>query len=236
MATTPLLSDEELASQSQGGSLAAFEELVSRYEGRIFAFVSQFCRNPTDAREVTQETFVKAFQAIAQFNRRHPFASWLFTIARRKCIDHHRASPPVMEPVPELPDANDPAELLARQEDGRALWNLARRLLPGVQYQALWLRYAEGMDVQEIARVLRKTKVHVKVLLFRARRALASELEAQRRPEALKSVESAPLERRAPALREPGTPEPRRAGALRSGAAGLGSGTLAGCIFQNPRY
>jgi RNA polymerase sigma-70 factor (ECF subfamily) len=172
-------SDEELARQTQAGSLAAFEELVYRYEGRIYGFVANSCRNGTDAREVAQDTFVRAFQAIGQFDCRRGFASWLFTIARRKCIDQHRAAPPVAdEAVPELTDDNDPAELLARREERQDLWGLARRHLPEAQFQSLWLRYAEGMSVAGIAQVLRKTQTHIKVLLFRARQALGRELKA----------------------------------------------------------
>jgi RNA polymerase sigma-70 factor, ECF subfamily len=174
------LFDEELARETRAGSLAAFEELVYRYEGRIYAFVTQCCRNRADAQELTQDTFVRAFQAIAQFDPRRGFAPWLFTIARRKCIDHHRAAPPAVaeEPMPELPDLVDPSELLARREERENLWQLARRRLPEAQFQALWLRYAEDMSVAGIARVLGKTQTHVKVLLFRARNTLARELKA----------------------------------------------------------
>ena len=176
-------SDEELARQTQAGSLVAFEELVYRYEGRIYGFVSNSCRNGTDAREVTQDTFVRAFQAIGQFDSRHGFAAWLFTIARRKCIDQYRAAPPLAdEAVPELTDDNDPAELLARREERQDLWGLARRRLPESQFQALWLRYAEGMSVAGIALVLRKTQTHIKVLLFRSRQLLGRELKARQVP------------------------------------------------------
>jgi RNA polymerase sigma-70 factor, ECF subfamily len=172
-------SDEELARQSQAGSLAAFEELVYRYEGRVYGFVANWCGNGADAREVTQDTFVRAFQAIDRFDCRRGFAAWLFTIARRKCIDRHRAAPPAADALmPELPDDNDPAELLARQEERRGLWELARCRLPEAQFQALWLRYVEELSVAGIAQVLRKTQTHVKVLLFRARAVLGRELKA----------------------------------------------------------
>ena len=171
-------SDEDLVQRSQNGSLAAFEELVSRYERRIYGFVLHLCGNAADAAEVTQEAFVRAFRAIGQFKARHRFAAWLFTIARRKCIDHRRSRPPTAdEPLPEEPDIHDPAELLAAQEDRDELWYLARHSLPEVQFQALWLRYAEEMNVAEVARVLRKTRTHVKVMLFRARRTLGQELK-----------------------------------------------------------
>jgi RNA polymerase sigma-70 factor, ECF subfamily len=176
------LTDEELARETRAGSLAAFEELVYRYEQRIYAFITQCCHNSADARELTQDTFVRAFQAIAQFDPRRGFAPWLFTIARRKCIDHHRAAPLAMadDPVPELADPVDPSELLAQREERENLWQLARRRLPEGQFQALWLKYAEEMDVAGIARVLSKTQTHVKVLLFRARSTLARELKAAR--------------------------------------------------------
>jgi RNA polymerase sigma-70 factor (ECF subfamily) len=158
--------------------LSAFEELVYRYEGRIYRFIRNFCRNETDAREVTQDTFVRPCQAIQQFDARRTFAPWLFTIARRKWIDHYRSARPVAEePVPEQVETDDPAELLARREDGQDLWRRARACLPETQFQALWLRYAEDLSVAAAAQVLRKTQTHVKVLLFRARQTLARELD-----------------------------------------------------------
>jgi RNA polymerase sigma-70 factor (ECF subfamily) len=145
----------------------------------VYGFIAKCCRNGADAREVTQETFVRAFQAIGQFDCRRGFCPWLFTIARRKCIDHHRAAPSTTdEAMPDLPDDNDPAELLARQEERQNLWELARRRLPETQFQALWLRYAEEMSVAGIAQVLHRTQTHVKVLLFRALQALAREFRA----------------------------------------------------------
>jgi len=165
--------------------MEAFEELVSRYEHRVYAFAAQWRRNPADAREVTQDAFVRAFQAMGQFDTRRPFAPWLFAIARRRCIDAHRRVRPVSENAPpDLPDYDDPAELLARQEDGRNLWRLARRHLPHAQFQALWLRYAEDMRPAEIARALGKTQLAVRVLLFRARQTLAAKLDRPGRPAA----------------------------------------------------
>ena len=170
--------DAELARQSQAGSLPAFEELVYRYEARIYGFLLKSCGNETDARELTQDTFVRAFQAMLQFDARREFAPWLFSIARRKLIDRVRARRTVSEePAPESLDLMDPAESLARSEDSQNLWARARRKLPAIQFQALWLRYVEDMDVAQVAQVVGRTRTHVKVLLFRARTALAKELQ-----------------------------------------------------------
>ena len=171
------MTDQELARRVQGGSACAFEELVYRYEQRIFAFASQFCRNREDAREVTQDTFVKAWQAMSQFDCQRDFAAWLFTIARHKAIDRCRAMPPHSECSGQEPtDDRDPGRLLANREEGEQLWRVARRLLADNHYQALWLRYAEDMDLPQIAQVLGKTRVHIKVMLFRARQTLSREL------------------------------------------------------------
>ncbi|HSU53236.1 MAG TPA: sigma-70 family RNA polymerase sigma factor [Candidatus Dormibacteraeota bacterium] len=175
-------SDEALATQAQGGSLTAFEELVLLYEKRIYRFVRDCCGNDTDAVEVTQDTFVKAFQAIAQFDGKHAFAAWLFTIARRKCVDRYRAQRalPDTECLPKPAACLDPSETLSHAEEWQNVWECARELLPESQYQALWLRYAEDMDLPQIALVLRKTRTHVKVLLFRARSRLTKEMRRNR--------------------------------------------------------
>lgn len=177
MSEGPEISDGELVRQTRAGSLDAFEQLVYRYEHRVYAFVAQFCSNATDARDITQDAFVKASQSLHQFDVRREFAPWLFTIARRKWIDRRRAAPPSAEAaLPEEIDVNHPGELLAQEEDRQQLWRLAKRSLAEDQYQALWLRYAEDLDVAQIAQVLGKTRVHVKVLLFRARQILSRHL------------------------------------------------------------
>lgn len=174
------VSDEELARKARAGSLSDFEELVHRYQRRIFRFVANSFANQADAQEVTQEVFVTAYVNLGRFNPEKSFATWLFTIARRKCVDRHRAARPTENEIPELLDLNDPASLLANREEGEQLWGTARRALPELQFQALWLRYAEEMSVETIARVLGRTKIHVKVLLFRARTRLARELKPER--------------------------------------------------------
>jgi RNA polymerase sigma-70 factor (ECF subfamily) len=191
-------SDEDLARESQAGSLVAFEELVFRYERRIYGFVLQFCGNSADAAEIAQESFLKAFRNIAQYNPRRSFPGWLFTIARHHCIDYHRAAPPFAETTPPEDTVTvDPAESLATQEERDSLWSLAGQVLPSAQFQALWLTYAEGMRAKEIARVMGRTNTYVKVMLFRARRTLRRALEESR-----SDVLS---------IRPPSTPEPSTA-------------------------
>ncbi|HEY5911850.1 MAG TPA: sigma-70 family RNA polymerase sigma factor [Verrucomicrobiae bacterium] len=187
--TTP---DEDLARQGRAGSLAAFEKLVRRYERRIYSFAARCCGSAEDAAEITQDTFVKAYQALNQFDAGRNFGTWLFTIARRKCIDRRRTAGPAPAEMPELMEPDNPAEKLVREEDAAAIWSRAARLLPPNQFQALWLRYVEDMTVAEVARVLRKTRTHVKVLLFRARRTLARHLSSEA-PQTASAADFRPL-------------------------------------------
>ena len=161
--------------------MSSFEELVHRYEARIYRFIASNCRSAGDAQEVTQDVFVAAFRGLGKFDASRSFQTWLFTIARRKCVDHHRVAKLVNDEFPpEQADGNDPAVLLSRREEEQSLWRLARRVLPELQFHALWLRHAEDMSVAEVARVLGRTRTHVKVLLFRARLRLDGELSGER--------------------------------------------------------
>jgi RNA polymerase sigma-70 factor (ECF subfamily) len=173
------ISDRHLVEQAQAGSFPAFEQLVLRYQSRIFQFILQSCRCQEDACELTQDTFVRAFQSLSTFRPAQHFPPWLFTIARHKCIDHYRRPSirnRVFEPLPEPIDDLDPGELLASAEERRSLWTLAREVLSTLHFQALWLRYAEDMNIAQIAEVLGVSSTHVKVALFRARQALGGHL------------------------------------------------------------
>jgi RNA polymerase sigma-70 factor, ECF subfamily len=171
-------SEADLTRAAGAGSMPAFEQLVRLYESRVFSFITVLCRNREDAREITQDTFVRAFQAMPKFDPEQPFGPWLFTIARRKFIDHCRTKGrSYSHDKPEESDLNTPAELMARREDAAELWRVARHILPDLQFQAIWLRYAEDMDVSQVSSVLGRSQTHVKVLLFRARMALAKRLE-----------------------------------------------------------
>jgi RNA polymerase sigma-70 factor (ECF subfamily) len=211
------VTDEELARQTRAGSHAAFEKLVFRYEERVYQFVAKSCRSAADALEITQDTFVRAFQGMERFDVERNFAAWLFTIARRRCIDHFRAQPPLADAaMPELTDGDDPAAAMARREDGQGVWALARRELSAAQFEVLWLKYAEDMSVEQIAQVVRKTKTHVKVMLFRARESLGEKLQQAARDEARpKPRETDGVEKKStPAMRAGGGEPSNRVGTV----------------------
>ncbi len=172
-------SDEQLAREAQqAGCMAPFETLVHRYEERIFAFLKCRVDCMQDAQDLTQGVFVQAYRKIRKFNPRYPFASWLFTIARRMSISHYRKA--CILDVPALPgelfDGNNPGREAAWNDAREKLWGVARGLLPESQFAALYLRAAEQMSIMDIAHALQKSPSHVKVLLHRARRNMVQQL------------------------------------------------------------
>lgn len=170
--------DEELATLAQGGARAAFGELVERFEGRLVAFLRRRTRSAQTAEELAQETFLRAWQSLARYRDQYRFSTWLFTIANRLAVDHYRLAlrergTSVGERVA-APAADRPQRL---EELGRT-WAVAERVLSEEQSAALWLRYGADLGIPDIAHVLGRTNVGVRVLLFRARERLAKELGA----------------------------------------------------------
>lgn len=156
-------------------------ELFRRYQGCVYQWCYRYARDHERAMDLSQEVFLGAYQSLKSFAGRAGFSSWLFAIARNKAIDRLRSRKEVSDQdAPENPDYDDPAVLLVRREDNAEIWQRARQVLPELQFQAVWLRYVEDMDVAGIAAVLGKTKTHVKVLLFRARRLLAASVSSAR--------------------------------------------------------
>jgi RNA polymerase sigma-70 factor (ECF subfamily) len=169
------LSAEDLARQVQAGSSAAFSQLVGMHVDRLYRYLRLRTRTHQDAEDLVQETFLRAYGSIARFQPDKRFSTWLFTIATRLAVDHHRARRTGVDvETLDPPDdrASDPHQAVVRQEQRDWLWLQARQALPGSQFAVLWLRYAEDMPVKEIAAIVGKTRIHVKVLLHRARRKL----------------------------------------------------------------
>lgn len=183
-------SDEELAVEASRGSEAAFRELVERFERPVFGLIVRIVRRPELAEELAQETFVKAWRALARFDPERKFSSWLFKIAHNAALDSLRRKgeetlsldEPVAEgegprELPADPNAEDPLLRLTARGAGRALERAIAGLRP--QYrEVLLLRFAEGLAYEEIAEVLGAPLGTVKVHLFRARKELAAAMRA----------------------------------------------------------
>ncbi len=197
---------EALVSRAQSGSLDAFTEVVARFEGRLFNFIARRLgggRRPivADAEDLTQEAFLRAWRNLGDFRPTHKFSTWLFTIAGRLVVDHLRHQGVRKAAAESIAhDANRRMHDQQRERsplvdvESRNLWTIARETLTDEQHAALWLRYAEDLSPGEVARVLGRSEVSVRVMLFRARKALAPHaMSMLRGQEHKKEMRSSPV-------------------------------------------
>jgi len=156
--------DEELVARSQGGDLDSFNQLVLRWERPIYALAYRVIGREEDARDVAQETFLRAFRALKGFKGQAKFSSWLYRITLNLCRDwirRERRTPVVQPPegidVIELAGETSPSEsieeLVSRHELGRAVGK-AMSQLPEEQRTAIILKEYHGLTFQEIADLL----------------------------------------------------------------------------------
>jgi len=166
---TPDFNETALVERSRRGSTAAFGELVSHYHGRVFGFLLTLSRHRQDAEDLTQETFLLAWRKFGQFDPEQPLLPWLFTLARHQSISALRKARPLPSTLP-FPADPEPAM------SAPWLWEVARLKLKPDAYSAIWLHYNEEMPVRDVAAILGKREIAVKVLLHRARKTLAEAL------------------------------------------------------------
>jgi RNA polymerase sigma-70 factor (ECF subfamily) len=86
------VSDEALVARARRGASGAFEELVTRYQGRIHRFAFRMCRNADDAEEITQEAFLHAYRGLGSFAGDARFGTWLYRIAMNEALMRRRAA------------------------------------------------------------------------------------------------------------------------------------------------
>jgi RNA polymerase sigma-70 factor (ECF subfamily) len=177
--------DEELAREARAGSRRSFEELARRYKRRLFVYLRSRVGSDEDAEDLVQDTLLKLYRNIAGYDPAYRFSTWLYTSAGRLAIDAYRRGAAEREKMTraKVEDAPDPAARVEEASGASGVWDTARTL-GGDRFRVLWLRYGEDMSVEEIAAVMRRTRLAVRVLLHRARTSLAGRLGPEASPAA----------------------------------------------------
>jgi RNA polymerase sigma-70 factor, ECF subfamily len=172
------------------GDATAYRGLVERYEGRLYAAVYGMVRNPEDARDLAQDTFIKAYKNLHRFRLESSFYTWLYRIGMNVCIDHHRrrklrrteefdegiaarTSEGAIDPSHRKLDPGK--DLERKQLHARIM--AAMDELPDDQRQVIVLREIEGMSYKEIADVMEIPEGTVMSRLFYARKKLQASLK-----------------------------------------------------------
>jgi RNA polymerase sigma-70 factor (ECF subfamily) len=179
--------DEELVARSVRGDLDSFNQLVLRWERPIYALAYRVIGREEDARDVCQETFLRAFRALSGFKGQAKFSSWLYRITLNLCRDwirRERRTPVLQAPedvdLAELAAEREPVEsiedVIARRDQSRAVAR-AMTALTGDQRTAIILKEYHGLTFQEIADLLHCPLSTVKTRLYQGLTVLRRELE-----------------------------------------------------------
>jgi RNA polymerase sigma-70 factor (ECF subfamily) len=184
-------SADDLMSGVQRGDMNAYQELIRRYQKKVFRVICGYHRDPEDAMEVLQDTFLKVYLARDTWEHRTSFPAWLYRIAINASIDRYRrrdkANKAPLDDVmeyqgrksPILAPSRTPLDRLQQEERRRLLEDAIRRL-PYRQREVLSLRYFGEMQLAEIAQVLRCPLGTVKSNLHKAVNSLKSLLIDQK--------------------------------------------------------
>ena len=190
MATSyEILSDEEVVARVLAGETAMFEIIMRRHNQRLYRVARAILRNDTEAEDVMQDAYVRAYEHLDQFAGRAKFSTWLTRIAVHEALARqHRAHRyQELEPMSEREgDPMDRLASLAPDPEQQAASSEIRRLLEEAveklpdPYRVIFvLRDIEELDTSEAAEILEITEENVKVRLHRARAMLRKSLYAR---------------------------------------------------------
>jgi RNA polymerase sigma-70 factor, ECF subfamily len=181
------LGDEELVARSQNGDRTAFEELVARHQQKAYRIAFDFARDREDAKDLSQEAFLKAYTNIRHFDGRSSFYTWFYRIVVNVCLDYKRRQQRraaeefnetmerELEPGHQAGQSITPDQQVIARQIARKI-GAALEGLPPKQRTIFILRNNQGMSIREIAEIMQAAEGTVKVHLHRAVTALRQRL------------------------------------------------------------
>jgi RNA polymerase sigma factor (sigma-70 family) len=194
MTDTTVEDDRTLLTRAQGGDISAFEELVARHEEKVYGLALRMTRSEADAAEITQDTFLSAYQHLGEFRGEAAFGSWVHRIAannalmrlrRQRVLDvvtEDLAGPEFTErgslaEYPETDWSRRADDKILDEELGRAIRE-ATDALPEGYREVFLLKDVEGLSYEEISEMVGISVPAVKSRLHRARLALREAIDA----------------------------------------------------------
>jgi RNA polymerase sigma-70 factor (ECF subfamily) len=185
---TDVRTDEELVGIVVGGDVDCFEELITRYQPRVFGMARKYFRNESDAEDVVQTIFTKTFQKLSSYKGTAPFEHWFMRLSVNTCYDalrRKRTRPEHtiidmlfdderwQDRLGNIPDASDRVGL----EEARELVYTVLGQISDRARIVLTLQELEGRTIKEIAEITGWSESLVKVQAFRARKEMRASVE-----------------------------------------------------------
>jgi len=166
--------------QAQKGDQQAFVHLVETYQNPVYNLCYRMLMNAEDAEDAAQETFLRAYKAMKNYDHQRPFATWLLSISAHYCIDQirkRRVQIISVEdlPVPDLPDKSDGLEHKLSLKESQQEVQAILQILDPVDRAAVIMYYWYDFSYKEICQALSFSESALKSRLHRARRAMAKE-------------------------------------------------------------
>jgi RNA polymerase sigma-70 factor (ECF subfamily) len=177
------MTDDQLVARAQEGELPAFEELVKKYQREVYGLACRMVSDVEEAKDLAQQAFLQAFVHIRSFRRDSQFRTWLFRIAINQCYNFLKSRKKFGDPVDyeemhlSAGDASPEADLVT-QEDRRRLYEALERL-PAKQRAVITLKIEQGLDYQEISRVLGGTPGAARVNYCQALKTLKKLMQSE---------------------------------------------------------
>jgi RNA polymerase sigma-70 factor, ECF subfamily len=186
--------DHSLVREAQAGDRGAFEELVRRYDRDVLRLAHNMVRTQEDARDIYQESFLKAYRNIGRFRFECSFYTWLYRIVTNVCLDHLRrrntrkedqspmieerdgTAPDFFDRQPERHAGANPEQTLLGKEIGQQITVALQELSPRERV-VFEMKHYQGMKLRAIGEILGTSEETVKNSLFRATRKLRASLD-----------------------------------------------------------
>src|SRR4030042_232169 len=158
------LSDDELIKLVKAGEVEPYDELVRRHQIKIHDLCYKMVRNYDDARDLAQETFIKAFRKINTFHGRSKFSTWLYRIAMNNCLNFIKKQRPTEQLYEEIRigKSDDPVQIFKNKRFREQLREAVAKL-PEVQRAVFTLRTLEDFSYEEVSEILKKPVSTIKV-------------------------------------------------------------------------
>ena len=177
------LEDNHYIALTRQGDMKAFGTLIQKHQRLVYTLALRMLKNPEEAQEAAQDTFMKVYQSLSGFEGKSKFTTWMYRVVYNECMGRLRKNKRLLTWVEDVMDNPDePADFLdgleiLQREERAALVKKGIEMLNPSEAVVLTLFYLEDLPIKEITTITGNTESNIKVQLFRGRKHLEQNLK-----------------------------------------------------------